>query len=39
LAGWKVLRQCPLALLVKDLMNFLFLFYFKDVGAVVVDEM
>jgi hypothetical protein len=35
LAVWKVPRQCPLVLLVKDLMNF----EFKDVGAVVVGEM
>jgi hypothetical protein len=35
LAVWKVPRQCPLVLLVKDLMNF----EFKDVGAAVVGEM
>jgi hypothetical protein len=35
LAVWKVPRQCPLVLLVKDLMNF----DFKDVGAAVVGEM
>jgi hypothetical protein len=33
LAVWKVPRQCPLVLLVKDLLNF------KDVGAAVVGEM
>jgi hypothetical protein len=32
LAVWKVPRQCPLVLLVKDLINF----EFKDVGADVV---
>jgi hypothetical protein len=37
LAVWKVPRQCPLFLLVKDLLNFYF--YFKDVGAAVVGEM
>jgi hypothetical protein len=35
LAVWKVPRQCPLVLLVKDLINF----EFKDVGAAVVGEM
>jgi hypothetical protein len=35
LAVWKVPRQCPLVLLVKDLTNF----EFKDVGAAVVGEM
>jgi hypothetical protein len=35
LAVWKVPRQCPLVLLVKDLINF----GFKDVGAAVVGEM
>jgi hypothetical protein len=35
LAVWKVPRQCPLVLLVKDLLNF----FFKDVGAAVVGEM
>jgi hypothetical protein len=31
LAVWKVPRQCPLVLLLKDLLNF----YLKDVGAAV----
>jgi hypothetical protein len=35
LAVWKVPRQCPLVLLVKDLFNF----DFKDVGVAVVGEM
>jgi hypothetical protein len=35
LAVWKVPRQCPLVLLIKDLINF----EFKDVGAAVVGEM
>jgi hypothetical protein len=35
LAVWKVPRQCPLVLLVKDLINF----EFKDVGADVVGGM
>jgi hypothetical protein len=35
LAVWKVPRQCPLVLLVKDLINF----GFKDVGAAVVGGM
>jgi hypothetical protein len=35
LAVWKVPRQCPLVLLVKDLFNF----DLKDVGAAVVGEM
>jgi hypothetical protein len=35
LAVWKVPRQCPLVLLVKNLFNF----DFKDVGAAVVGEM
>jgi hypothetical protein len=35
LAVWKVPRQCPLVLLVKDLINF----EFKDVGAAVVSGM
>jgi hypothetical protein len=35
LAVWKVPRQCPLVLLVKDLFNF----DLKDVGASVVGEM
>jgi hypothetical protein len=35
LAVWKVPRQCPLVLLVKDLFNF----DLKDVGADVVGEM
>jgi hypothetical protein len=35
LAVWKVPRQCPLVLLVKDLISF----EFKDVGAAVVGEM
>jgi hypothetical protein len=35
LAVWKVPRQCPLVLLVKDLINF----ELKDVGAAVVGEM
>jgi hypothetical protein len=35
LAVWKVPRQCPLVLLVKDLINF----EFKDVGVAVVGEM
>jgi hypothetical protein len=34
LAVWKVPRQCPLVLLVKDLFNF----DLKDVGAAVVGE-
>jgi hypothetical protein len=34
LAVWKVPRQCPLVLLVKDLFNF----DVKDVGADVVGE-
>jgi hypothetical protein len=34
-AVWKVPRQCPLVLLVKDLFNF----DLKDVGAAVVGEM
>jgi hypothetical protein len=33
LAVWKVPRQCPLVLLVKDLINF----GFKDVGAAVLE--
>jgi hypothetical protein len=35
LAVWKVPRQCPLVLLVKDLFNF----DLKDVGAAVVVEL
>jgi hypothetical protein len=35
LAVWKVPRQCPLVLLVKDLINF----ELKDVGAAVVSGM
>jgi hypothetical protein len=35
LAVWKVPRQCPLVLLVKDLINF----DLKDVGAAVVGGM
>jgi hypothetical protein len=35
LAVWKVPRQCPLVLLVKDLFNF----DIKDVGTAVVGEM
>jgi hypothetical protein len=35
LAVWKVPRQCPLVLLLKDLINF----GFKDVGAAVVGGM
>jgi hypothetical protein len=35
LAVWKVPRQCPLVLLVKDMFNF----DLKDVGAAVVGEM
>jgi hypothetical protein len=35
LAVWKVPRQCPIVLLVKDLINF----EFKDVRATVVGEM
>jgi hypothetical protein len=35
LAVWKVPRQCPLLLLVKDLINF----GFKEVGAAVVGGM
>jgi hypothetical protein len=35
LAVWKVPRQCPLVLLVKDLINF----EFEDVRAAVVGEM
>jgi hypothetical protein len=35
LAVWKLPRQCPLVLLVKDLINF----EFKDVGAAVMGEM
>jgi hypothetical protein len=34
LAVWKVPRQCPLVLLVKDLFNF----DLKDVGAAVPRE-
>jgi hypothetical protein len=37
MAVWKVPRQCPLVILVKDLLNFIF--YFKDVGAAVMGEM
>jgi hypothetical protein len=35
LAVWKVPRQYPVALLVKDLFNF----DLKDVGAAIVGEM
>jgi hypothetical protein len=35
LAVWKVPRQCPLVLLVKDLINF----EFKDVEEALVGEM
>jgi hypothetical protein len=35
LAVWKVPRQCPLVLLVKELINF----EFKDVGTAVMGEM